>query len=42
LQHPDCPPNKKAEILREIGIIEGEARAQSINNSIFPSQNDLG
>lgn len=49
LQHPDCPPNKKAEIMREIGIIQGEidglkedARAQSMNSSVFPPRNNLG
>ncbi len=49
LQHPDCPPNKKSEILREISVIEGEiagmqseAHNQAMNSSIFPSRNNLG
>lgn len=49
LQHPDCPPQKKAEILKEIGILQGEIAGikasehnQAMNSSVFPPRNNLG
>lgn len=49
LQHPDCPSEKRAEILNEIKTIEGEIAGikasehnQAMNSSVFPPRNNLG
>lgn len=49
LQHPDCPREKRAEILNEIKIIEGEIAGikesehnLAMNSSVFPPRNNLG
>lgn len=49
LQHPDCPREKRAEILKEIKTIEGEIAGikeaehnQAMNSSVFPPRDNLG
>lgn len=49
LNHPNCPNETKAQLRKEISIIEGEIagikseqRSQSMNSSIFGIRNDLG